>query len=279
MAERHTAIFADQIDDLALGDGLKKNVSDDTKFQLALKSSAGLKFDTGELSIEPTDFAGNGLEDNGSDALRVKVDTTSTTTTEANAIIVGANGVSVKVDDSTLEGSTQGAGGAESIRVKADGITDAHIRLTNDGWLTARNQAGSGDVNILKIDTSDKVDLDDTAWAAVIEESYLNIYNAPTDGYVLKWTTANGMEWADVDTDAVLDSDVICNEIPSGSINSSNTTFTLANSPVAGTVTVYLNGLYQAPGGGLDYTISGTTITFVKAPRTNSDLYACYIKP
>ena len=67
------------------------------------------------------------------------------------------------------------------------------------------------------------------------------------------------------------------NEVPSGTINSINTGFTLANTPVAGTVQVFLNGLLQAPGSGLDYIISGTAITFTKAPHTGSDLYAHYI--
>ena len=80
------------------------------------------------------------------------------------------------------------------------------------------------------------------------------------------------------DADAIQDDDYIANEIPSGTINSINVTFTLANTPVAGSVSVFLNGLYQAQGSGLDYTISGTTITFNKAPRTNSELYAIYIK-
>jgi hypothetical protein len=111
-----------------------------------------------------------------------------------------------------------------------------------------------------------------------VTEPKLNISNAPSDGYYLKYTIANGLEWADVDVDAVQDDEVICNEIPSGLINSLNTSYTIANTPVTGTVMVFLNGLLQAPGGGLDYTISGTTITFVKAPHTGSDLYVYYIK-
>jgi hypothetical protein len=67
-----------------------------------------------------------GLTANADD-LEIKVDITSTTTTEANAAITGANGLSIKVDDSSIEGSTQGGGGAESLRVKAGGITGAML--------------------------------------------------------------------------------------------------------------------------------------------------------
>ena len=72
--------------------------------------------------------------------------------------------------------------------------------------------------------------------------------------------------------------DYIANEIPSGLVNSSNTVYTLANTPDAGTVTVHLNGMLQTPGSGNDYLLSGSTITFNKAPRTNSEILVNYIK-
>ena len=181
MAQRVTAIFADQIDDNAMGDGLKKNVSEDTIMQVAVKANDGLAFDTAELTVD--------------------------------------------YDDATLGIITN------KLAVKDEGITEA------------------------------KLDID----------------NAPSDGYYLKWTTANGLEWADVDADSVQEDDFIFHEIPTGDINSVNTDYTLANTPVAGTVQVFLNGMLQAPGSGLDYTISGTTISFTKAPHTGSDLYAHYI--
>lgn len=56
----------------------------------------------------------------------------------------------------------------------------------------------------------------------------------------------------------------IFNEAPSGTINGTNVTFTLANTPTAGTVTLYKNGLILKLT--TDYSISGSTITFVIAP-------------
>jgi hypothetical protein len=64
-------------------------------------------------------------------------------------------------------------------------------------------------------------------------------------------------------------------EVPTGSINSSNVTFTLSNTPVSGSEHVYLNGLLQEDGGG-DYTLSGLTITFVVAPDTGDKLVVSY---
>lgn len=71
--------------------------------------------------------------------------------------------------------------------------------------------------------------------------------------------------------------DLVAGETPSGTVNSSNVTFTLANTPVA-FIHVYLDGLLQEPGGGNDYTISGTTITFVSAPLTGSKVRVSYVK-
>lgn len=71
-------------------------------------------------------------------------------------------------------------------------------------------------------------------------------------------------------------STAVTSEVPSGTINSSNTVFTLAHPPVSGTVKPYLNGVRQTAG--TDYSISTTTITFVSmaAPTTGSILTVDY---
>jgi hypothetical protein len=67
---------------------------------------------------------------------------------------------------------------------------------------------------------------------------------------------------------------LIRNEIPAGSINGSNTAFTLASAPATGSARVYLNGVRQKVTD--DYTISGSTITFVTAPPSGSNLLVDY---
>lgn len=71
-------------------------------------------------------------------------------------------------------------------------------------------------------------------------------------------------------------SNFVTAEIPSGSINSSNTAFTLANAPTSGTVKIFRNGLRQIAG--TDYTISGTAITYLYAPTTGDSLIIDYMK-
>lgn len=66
------------------------------------------------------------------------------------------------------------------------------------------------------------------------------------------------------------------NETPSGTINSSNVTFTLAHTPApAGSLQLFLNGALQQAGGG-DYSLSTATITFNSALLTGSILIAWY---
>lgn len=78
-----------------------------------------------------------------------------------------------------------------------------------------------------------------------------------TDGTRSSWATVAGAaSFAD-------------REVPTGTINGSNTVFTLAHTPTAGSEHVYLNGLLQTIT--TDYTITGATITFTTAPQVGSD--------
>ncbi len=66
-------------------------------------------------------------------------------------------------------------------------------------------------------------------------------------------------------------------EAPTGAKNSVNTTFTLAGTSLSGLEYVYLNGqLLQS--GGIDYTITGNTITFVTPPDAIDKLVVSYRK-
>lgn len=54
-------------------------------------------------------------------------------------------------------------------------------------------------------------------------------------------------------------------EIPAGVIDGANPTFTLASTPVTGSVHLYLNGLRQRPT--TDYTMAGNIITYDVAAK------------
>ena len=74
-------------------------------------------------------------------------------------------------------------------------------------------------------------------------------------------------------------SNFVFDETPSGSINGSNVTFTIASTPTAGTVRVFLNGMRQKSGAGNDYTITTNTITFTTAPVSGDVIIVDYMKP
>ena len=68
----------------------------------------------------------------------------------------------------------------------------------------------------------------------------------------------------------------ISNETPSGTINGTNKTFTLANTPNPATsLKLFLNGMFVTAGGE-DYTLTGDSIVFINAPLTGSVMRAFY---
>jgi hypothetical protein len=71
---------------------------------------------------------------------------------------------------------------------------------------------------------------------------------------------------------------VVTRETPAGATDGTNPTFTLANTPKAGTEHVYLNGLLMDAGAGNDYTISGEVITFTFNPVSGDKIRVSYSK-
>lgn len=66
-------------------------------------------------------------------------------------------------------------------------------------------------------------------------------------------------------------------EVPTGTINGVNTSFTLAAAPSpSASLQLYLNGQQLIAGAGADYTLSSTTITMASAPKTGDLLIAFY---
>lgn len=113
-----------------------------------------------------------------------------------------------------------------------------------------------------------------------------------TSGYMLVGNASNAATGVAMSGDATMDNtgavtlasnilkeaDVVVRETPSGTVNGTNTTFTLANTPVAGTEHVYLNGILQEAGSGDDYTISGDAITYGVAPASGDIVRVSYLK-
>ena len=69
-------------------------------------------------------------------------------------------------------------------------------------------------------------------------------------------------------------SNSIYNETPSGAVNGVNKDFTLLNTPIVGSVRVFLNGVRQVLG--VHYTILSKVITFVEAPFVGDNVRVDY---
>jgi hypothetical protein len=69
---------------------------------------------------------------------------------------------------------------------------------------------------------------------------------------------------------------VMAPEIPSGTVDGTNAVFTLSSTPYSPTaVLVFVDGLAQPPA---NYSVSGTSLTFVTPPAASQDVMAWYIR-
>lgn len=66
----------------------------------------------------------------------------------------------------------------------------------------------------------------------------------------------------------------VVGETPTGTIDGVNKEFTIAHTPIANTFKLYFNGLRQKETS--DFTLSGTTITFVEAPMEGTNILVDY---
>lgn len=85
--------------------------------------------------------------------------------------------------------------------------------------------------------------------------------------------------WADPTTHRLLVTypfTIVNGETPNETPNGTITDFTIDNTPVSGSVVVFLNGVRQREGASNDYTISGLTITFNTAPLTDDVILVDY---
>lgn len=63
--------------------------------------------------------------------------------------------------------------------------------------------------------------------------------------------------------------------VPTGTIDGANTSFTLPDTPSTDSLALFLNGS-RLTAGGVHYSISGSTITYVQAPPSGSNHTARY---
>jgi hypothetical protein len=109
-----------------------------------------------------------------------------------------------------------------------------------------------------------------------------------TAGSGITITNGNGSITIQASASGLGTGNFIVREVPSGTVDGSNATFTLTNTPstvsngagAASSEQVYVNGVLQNVGGSNDYTISGATITFNTnaKPQSGDVILVSYIK-
>lgn len=195
----------------------------------------------------------------GNSAWSITTDDTITLGTTAITFTQVAGGSLYSAGDGlTLSGSAFQVNAADaSIQVNADNIAvkkgDASLEVGENGLQVKHGTAGQ-------------------------------VYVANSSGVLTPVTLSGDVSAVTAAGEVTLVSNVlkatnyITREAPTGSVNGSNVTFTLAYTPVSGSESVFLNGILQEPGSGNDYSISGGTITFADAPVSGDRIRVSYIK-
>lgn len=161
-------------------------------------------------------------------------------------------------------------GGGSSITLKTNGVNNgsqstlnlkqgSNVTITDDGLggITI-NSTASGSVQSVTGLNTDNTDPANPIVKISVDGSSITGLGTPGSPLVATGGTTNAYA-----------------ETPSGTINSSNVTFTLAHTPAdTDGVLVLLDGVTQY--NGIDYTVSGSTITFSVAPTTGSTIFAYY---
>lgn len=219
----------------------------------------------------------------------INVNTPSTGTDAANKNYVDtaiANLNSLFDAKGSVRAATTGAGTLASSF--ANGSTVDGVTLATNDRILIKNQASQAENGIYIVAASGApvraTDMD--AWNEV-PGAFVAVEEGSTNVDTIWLCTANqggtlnttAITWQQIPTTAGLSSsNFVDKETPSGSINGSNTAFSLANTPVSGSEHVYLNGILQDVGAGNDYTISGANITMTTAPLTGEKLKVSYRK-
>jgi hypothetical protein len=145
--------------------------------------------------------------------------------------------------------------------------------------------------NGLVFDGSTNLTLNLTGASLNLSAAGLKIADAGSPGQVMLGGTSNAATFTTLSGDVLSvgssgvvtlatavrrSTSFVINELPGGAVNGTNTIFTLASTPVVGTVEVFLNGQKLFPGSGNDYTVASGTVTLLTAPVTGDRVVTNY---
>lgn len=219
--------------------------------------STGLTYSNGNVTCDTASASVFGCL---SAASFSKFNSATTTFSTGLTYTLGTNAVTVNTSQNistlsnlTSNGFVKTSGGTGALSI------DTNTYLTGNQTVTLSGDiSGSGATSITTTIGSDK-----------ITESMLKSVNTPTDEYCLTYeSTVGDFQWQSCSSGGAAVPLTV--ETPTGTINGSNTNFTVSAEPSIVTV----NG--QAMSLTDDYTYSTPTITFVNAPLTGSVIRSYY---
>jgi len=168
----------------------------------------------------------------------------------------------------------------ETLQINNDAVDKDKINADVAGVGIAQNGDGSLEVDLNEVGevvvdvASDSIAITDNSDSDATKRDTIADLITAIAGTGL--TATAGVLSVDDFGDVITDDDIIRNEVLEPDTGS-DTDYTLANSPVANTVNIYLNGLLQQPGTGEDYTIDGSSIVFAEAVDASDLVIADYI--
>ncbi len=130
------------------GDGISKSGN---TLSADLKSSGGLKIDTGEIAVEPNDFAGEGLTDDGADNMAIDW---STAFNDAKAVKAEDLNSSTNGEGASIVGIEDSAGNFTATEVEA-ALAELAGRDTGPSYTAGTGGVTKGD--LIFIDSNDTV--------------------------------------------------------------------------------------------------------------------------
>lgn len=231
-----------------------------------------------QFSAATTITAGAGITDNSSTFDIVATDVSMTISANDIAVNLDATAGTIAVGGAGLQIADGTAG--EILIGKGGAVDTAFTAISGDMTLSSAGALAFNGAIIVNADVNASAAIDFSKLATLTSTNLLvgNGSNVATAVAMSGDATMDNAGAVTVASDIVKDADVITREAPGGAINSANTAYTLANTPVAGSEEVYLNGVLQQSGGGNDYTISGLDITYLAAPDTGSIILVTYRK-
>ena len=239
-----------------------------------LTTTGSITLDTTALTFEKFSQTGQLLGDLVAGAGLTKTDeTVDVVAATSGGLTANANDITINLD--TNSGLNLGAGGisvgAGSGLAASGG--DVNIGAATSGGITVN--ADDIEVNLdgstLALGSSG-LSLADGASAALLvgQGASDTTYNAVGGDLTMSSSAAFTI------ADSYVTDTWVTRETPTGTVNGSNTDFTMAATPLSNTDCIYLNGIIQNTGGANDYTLSGAIITFNTAPESGDVILVNY---